>query len=255
MEDEGLSRRGLFSLGLGRIRRQWPDLPEFEPAVPAEPAGQSPDLDLHAISRAPIAALAELAGPQPGEDILVVRGGGLEDAFGEHGGLIAVAEAGELEDLPFDDDEFDRALAPFAPIYATDPRTAMQELFRVVKPGGVVAVTAWTEEGGVGDVLQASTTWDPEVDSRLAWGYEPRLRTELEREGEEAEVVRRALAEPGVTAADLERALPPVAEALAAFPGADANGLRAHAARLLAEHTLTGAYLVGTARAAILPTR
>ena len=54
-------------------------------------------------------------------------------------------------------------------------------------------------------------------------------------------------ATPEAAAAAAERALPPVAAALASFPGADANGLRAHAARLLGADP-GGRYLVTVAR-------
>jgi hypothetical protein len=72
---------------------------------------------------------------------------------------------------------------------------------------------------------------------------------------EEVEVTRHELAEPwssaSAAAEAAERALPPVAAALRAYPGADANALRAHAARLVAEEgerELTGAWLQAVAR-------
>ncbi|TMK26283.1 MAG: class I SAM-dependent methyltransferase, partial [Actinobacteria bacterium] len=156
-----------------------------------------------------------------------MRGGGLEDRFADHAGLIAVVEPAELEDLPFDDDEFDRALAPFAPFYAPAPSAALRELARVVKPGGQLALTSWADVGAVGRLLRAVVSWDPEIDTRLAWGEPARLREELDALAETVAIHVHDVELAGATAADAERALPPVAAALSAFPGADANGLRA----------------------------
>jgi len=107
----------------------------------------------------------------------------------------------------------------------------------------------------VGRVLVAAHGWEPAVEPRLDWGEEPALRLELLRHADEISITREELEKPSETAESsveaLELALPPVARALAAYPGADANGLRLHAARLIDEEgygVLTGAYLIGSAR-------
>lgn len=251
-----MSRRALFTLGLERLRKE-------EPA-PRRPVRRRPepevrdDLDLHALSLAPAITVAERCAPDAGEQVLIIRGGELEDCFADHDALIAVAEPAELDErLPFDDEEFDRVLAPLAPVYAADPRAALAELFRVTRRGGTVVLAAWTRERAVGRLLQAATGWEPAVQARLDWGDEPVMRMALldHADPDSIEITQHDLAEPwsspeaAVEAA--ERALPPVATALSAYPGADANGLRAHAARLVAEeaeYDLTGAYLLAVAR-------
>jgi SAM-dependent methyltransferase len=54
---------------------------------------------------------------------------------------------GDVNDLPFDDDTFDWAwsvdLVGYAPI---EPLPLVKELARVVKPGGSVAISAWSSE-------------------------------------------------------------------------------------------------------------
>jgi SAM-dependent methyltransferase len=251
MSEADLSRRALLTLGLSRLRRGTAPAPPERSAPAAgglDPMGLALEqADLLALSDEPSAALAELAAPRPGEDVLVVRGGALEDRFSEHDGLVALVEPAELEDLPFDDAELDRCLAAFAPAYCAEPRAALRELFRVVRPGGHVALATWTADGAIGRLLQAVADWDPEVDTRLAWGEEGRLREELAPLASAVTVVARDVVAHGLTAQAAERALPPVAAALASFPGADANGLRAHAARLLGADP-GGRYLVTVAR-------
>ena len=256
-----MSRRALFTLGLERLRREEPQPPP--PRQPGRPRGTAPpwvrdNADLHAMSLAPAVTVAERCAPKPRDRVLIVRGGELEDCFADHDGFIAVAEPGELDGrLPFEDAAFDRVLAPLAPIYAENPRAALAELFRVARPGGTVVIVAWTRERAVGRLLQAASGWEPAVQPRLDWGDEAVMRMALldHADPDSIDMTRHELAEPWsspkAAAEAAERALPPVAAALSAHPGADANGLRAHAVRLIAEESereLTGAYLLAVAR-------
>ncbi len=50
-------------------------------------------------------------------------------------------EVGDLEHLPFDDDEFDLAVVSLALCHLADPGAAVAELARVVRPGGVLMIT------------------------------------------------------------------------------------------------------------------
>ena len=67
------------------------------------------------------------------------------DAMAAEGGLRAEAAATTVEGdalaLPFDDGEFDRIIAAEILEHIPDDEQAMRELFRVLKPGGVAAIT------------------------------------------------------------------------------------------------------------------
>ncbi|MEV6847962.1 class I SAM-dependent methyltransferase [Actinoplanes sp. NPDC051411] len=52
------------------------------------------------------------------------------------------------EDLPFDDDIFDAALAQLVVHFMTDPVAGLREMGRVTRPGGVVAACVWDHAGG-----------------------------------------------------------------------------------------------------------
>jgi ubiquinone/menaquinone biosynthesis C-methylase UbiE len=52
----------------------------------------------------------------------------------------------DAEDLPFDDARFDCVGSVFGAMIAPRPERVARELFRVVRPGGTVGMTAWTPE-------------------------------------------------------------------------------------------------------------
>lgn len=54
------------------------------------------------------------------------------------------------EQLPFQDDEFDAALAQLVVHFMTDPIAGLSEMARVTRPGGVVAACVWDYAGGHG---------------------------------------------------------------------------------------------------------
>jgi ubiquinone/menaquinone biosynthesis C-methylase UbiE len=56
----------------------------------------------------------------------------------------------EAENLPLEDDSFDVAICALGLMYVPDPVRALAEMCRVVKPGGIVAVTVWGERRNCG---------------------------------------------------------------------------------------------------------
>jgi demethylmenaquinone methyltransferase/2-methoxy-6-polyprenyl-1,4-benzoquinol methylase len=95
--------------------------------------------------------LAENAGPEghvTGLDLSLEVLGRARDIAREAGLLDRVSfREGDINSLPFDDDTFDWAWSMdcvgYAPI---EPLPLIAELKRVVKPGGTVAILAWSSE-------------------------------------------------------------------------------------------------------------
>jgi ubiquinone/menaquinone biosynthesis C-methylase UbiE len=83
-------------------------------------------------------------------------------------------EVAAAEDLPFDDQSFDRVLSVFAVIFSQDPPKAAQEIERVLKPTGKALITAWEPQGGLNDALRIIGTATAEASgnrrNRFAWG-------------------------------------------------------------------------------------
>lgn len=59
-------------------------------------------------------------------------------------------QAADAEQLPFDDASFDVATSSCGVIFAPAPRQVAREMARVVRPGGRIAIQAWTAGSGVG---------------------------------------------------------------------------------------------------------
>jgi SAM-dependent methyltransferase len=80
---------------------------------------------------------------------------------------------GTAEDLPFEDDAFDGALAQLVVHFMTDPVRGLGEMGRVTRSGGVVAACVWDHAGGSGPLgvfWRAAHEVDPVVrdESHLA---------------------------------------------------------------------------------------
>src|SRR6185312_16524084 len=86
---------------------------------------------------------------------------------------------GDAQSLPFPDASFDAATTMFGSMFAPDHRQAAAELVRVVKPGGTIAIAAWTPTGFIGELFRATAAHVPPpagVESPLLWGTEEHLK-------------------------------------------------------------------------------
>jgi SAM-dependent methyltransferase len=61
---------------------------------------------------------------------------------------------GDAEDLPIEDAGFDRVLSAFGVQFAPRHQVVADELVRVCRPGGLIALVNWTPEGLIGELLR-----------------------------------------------------------------------------------------------------
>jgi SAM-dependent methyltransferase len=67
----------------------------------------------------------------------------------------------DVEELPFEDGRFDCVGSVFGAMIAPRPRVVAEELFRVVRPGGTVGMTAWTQRGFSAELFRLGRSFAP----------------------------------------------------------------------------------------------
>jgi len=87
-------------------------------------------------------------------------------------------KAGDAEDLPFPDGSFDVVVSSCGLMFAPDQQKVANEVARVTKRGGRIAIQAWTREGGVGRMFQVTGKYvlpPAGVPSPFEWGDERKV--------------------------------------------------------------------------------
>jgi SAM-dependent methyltransferase len=83
---------------------------------------------------------------------------------------------GDAEDLPFEDDRFDRVLSVFGVQFAPRHEVVAGELARVCRPGGRIGLVNWTPEGQVGELFKIMGRYVPPLPEYASppplWGSE-----------------------------------------------------------------------------------
>ena len=92
---------------------------------------------------------------------------------------ITWAEA-DAEHLPYADAEFDTVLSAIGVMFAPFHQPVADELVRVTKPGGTIALVNWTPEGFIGQMFAAmkpyAATPPPGASPGPLWGNEAHVR-------------------------------------------------------------------------------
>lgn len=101
---------------------------------------------------------------------------------------------GDAESLPYPAASFDLVISMYGVMFAPRPRIVVEELLRVTRPGGLIALANWTPEGFIGkmfDVFKAHLPSAPPIPSPLEWGDAAIVRARLAGRVEELWLNRR----------------------------------------------------------------
>ena len=97
----------------------------------------------------------------------------------ERGLSIEWVEA-DVEALPFADDEFDVVVSVVGAMFAPHHQQAADEMLRVCRPGGTVAMINWTPEGVIGQLFKTMAPYAPPAPAGAQppplWGNEEHVR-------------------------------------------------------------------------------
>jgi SAM-dependent methyltransferase len=107
---------------------------------------------------------------------------------------------GDAEALPVEDASFDVVVSVFGCMFAPRHRVAAAELARALRPGGRLAVCAWTPDGAMGEffrTLGGHLPPPPEfVQPPLLWGSEEHVRELFADTGVDVEFTRELIEFP-----------------------------------------------------------
>jgi SAM-dependent methyltransferase len=95
-------------------------------------------------------------------------------------GLLISFVEGDAQALPFADGEFDAVISVYGTMFAPDQQRTADELVRVTRSGGIVALASWTPDGFIGRVFEIVSRFVPPPPGSpvpFVWGSEGGLRT------------------------------------------------------------------------------
>jgi len=132
----------------------------------------------------------------------------------------------DVEDLPFEDRRFDCVGSVFGAMIAPRPRVAAEEMFRVVRPGNTVGMTAWLAEGPTHDMFQLTRSYAPPAADDMPrleqWSDEDTVRERFDGLANSTEFEKATLPwsadSPEAFVASMERDAPMQAAAKASMP-------------------------------------
>jgi len=100
---------------------------------------------------------------------------------------------GDVEAMPYPDASFDLVVSMYGVMFAPRPERVVNELQRVVKPGGLIALANWTPTGFIGKMFAVFGRHLPPpagVPSPLLWGNETVVRQRFDGAVEELRLTR-----------------------------------------------------------------
>lgn len=155
---------------------------------------------------------------------------------------------GDAEALPYDDASFDVVVSMYGVMFTPQPERIVDELRRVTKPGGRIALANWTPTGFIGkmfDVFRRHVPPPAGLPSPLLWGDENTVRDRLQDGFDNLRLTRRIARmryplDPAGTVEFFRQYYGPTQKAFASLPPGAQADLRADLERLQAGHNRSG---------------
>ena len=96
-------------------------------------------------------------------------------------GLSIKFDEGDAEQLPYEGSSFDTVISMYGAMFAPRPELVAEELLRVTRPGGTIAMANWTAEGFVGKMFKiiSSHVPPPNIPSPIQWGNQETVQERL----------------------------------------------------------------------------
>lgn len=104
-------------------------------------------------------------------------------------------DEGDAEALPYGDATFDEVVTMFGAMFAPQPQLVAEEMARVCRSGGRLAMANWTPSGFIGQMFKV-TGWHvspPPMPSPLLWGDEAMVSERLQNHFAAPQLRRRTL--------------------------------------------------------------
>jgi len=102
----------------------------------------------------------------------------------------------DAEELPFEDGRFDCVASVFGTMIAPRPRRVAEQMFRVVRPGGPVGMTAWAPGSAAVELFSIGRRYQeppPDLPRIEEWGDEDTVRERFDGLAGRLELERRTL--------------------------------------------------------------
>jgi SAM-dependent methyltransferase len=154
---------------------------------------------------------------------------------------------GDAEAMPYVDASFDVVVSMYGVMFAPRPERVVNELQRVTKPGGLIALANWTPGGFIGKMFSVFARHLPPpagLPSPLLWGDEAVVRSRFNGEIEELRLARQTARmcfpfNPAATVDFFRRYYGPTLRAFAALDTVDQAALRRDLVDLQARHNVS----------------
>lgn len=155
-------------------------------------------------------------------------------------GLTIEWHEGDAEALPFDSGHFDVVVSQYGHIFAPRPQVAMDEMLRVLKPGGTIAFSTWPPELMMGRLFMLRSSYlpppPPGVPPPYLWGDPAVIRDRLAGRARDLSFHRETMRVPALSpehfCASQEQSSGPTIKIVETLSASDPEKLRAFRAEV-----------------------